>query len=160
MLSPGIRQVTHALLTRPPLTYVSLGFNISPFDLHVLSTPPAFILSQDQTLTIMVSYSRVRIMEYGRSAVLAHADGLFPWSIDGTNPMKQALSLWMDLARTRTDLNLSCQSFLWHYCLFGMSVSRLSSELFSFLEFFRVALLFVCQGTILSESKNLTLNKS
>ena len=27
---------------------------LSPFDLHVLSTPPAFILSQDQTLTIIV----------------------------------------------------------------------------------------------------------
>ena len=50
LLSPGIGQVTHALLTRPPLTYISLGFHISPFDLHVLSTPPAFILSQDQTL--------------------------------------------------------------------------------------------------------------
>ena len=47
-LSPCIGQVTHALLTRPPLT---LGASsLSPFDLHVLSTPPAFILSQDQTL--------------------------------------------------------------------------------------------------------------
>ena len=50
MLSPCTRQVTHALLTRPPLTFESLGFIKSPFDLHVLSTPPAFILSQDQTL--------------------------------------------------------------------------------------------------------------
>ena len=54
MLSPCIRQVTHALLTRPPLSYKSLGFIVTPFDLHVLSTPPAFILSQDQTLTIIV----------------------------------------------------------------------------------------------------------
>ena len=53
-LSPSYGQVTHALLTRPPLRY---PFNqpksqsgISPFDLHVLGTPPAFILSQDQTL--------------------------------------------------------------------------------------------------------------
>ena len=52
MLSPCIRQVTHALLTRPPLTFESLGFIKSPFDLHVLSTPPAFILSQDQTLML------------------------------------------------------------------------------------------------------------
>ena len=36
------------LLTRSPLiTGASTG---SSFDLHVLSTPPAFILSQDQTL--------------------------------------------------------------------------------------------------------------
>ena len=55
MLSPCIRQVTHALLTRPPLTFKSLGFIKSPFDLHVLSTPPAFILSQDQTLMLKSS---------------------------------------------------------------------------------------------------------
>ena len=48
-------QVAHALLTRPPLAYISLGFNISPFDLHVLGTPPAFILSQDQTLMLFRS---------------------------------------------------------------------------------------------------------
>jgi hypothetical protein len=41
-------QVTNALLTRSPLEVIP-KYN-SPFDLHVLSTPPAFILSQDQTL--------------------------------------------------------------------------------------------------------------
>ena len=58
MLSPCIWQVIHALLTRPPLTYTSLGFCISPFDLHVLGTPPAFILSQDQTLMLKWSASQ------------------------------------------------------------------------------------------------------
>ena len=56
MLSPSWRQVTHALLTRPPLSF----FNFIPkesvkkfsLDLHVLGTPPAFVLSQDQTLEI------------------------------------------------------------------------------------------------------------
>ena len=45
------------LLTRPPLTIVyetptwgGILKNKGPFDLHVLGTPPAFILSQDQTL--------------------------------------------------------------------------------------------------------------
>jgi hypothetical protein len=45
---PTSGQVTHVLLTRPPLNR-----GVAPsasFDLHVLSTPPAFILSQDQTL--------------------------------------------------------------------------------------------------------------
>jgi hypothetical protein len=36
----------YALLTRAPLT----GIATNPFDLHVLSLPLAFILSQDQTL--------------------------------------------------------------------------------------------------------------
>ena len=65
MLSPCIRQVTHALLTRPPLTYKSLGFIISPFDLHVLSTPPAFILSQDQTLMLIsLSWSKLTLANF------------------------------------------------------------------------------------------------
>ena len=34
------------LLTRSPLTHPKM----SALDLHVLSTPPAFVLSQDQTL--------------------------------------------------------------------------------------------------------------
>ena len=47
-LSQSQGQVTHVLLTRSPLIpHPKAG---SPLDLHVLSTPPAFILSQDQTL--------------------------------------------------------------------------------------------------------------
>ena len=47
-LSQSQGQITHVLLTRSPLEYpASWAF---PFDLHVLSTPPAFVLSQDQTL--------------------------------------------------------------------------------------------------------------
>ena len=51
-------QVAYALLTRPPLSIYlthpktrSINFSL---DLHVLGTPPAFILSQDQTLNNMV----------------------------------------------------------------------------------------------------------
>lgn len=47
-LFPSIRQVAHVLLTRPPLGSSPKG--ISSLDLHVLGTPPAFVLSQDQTL--------------------------------------------------------------------------------------------------------------
>ena len=57
LLSPSVRQVTHALLTRPPLrqtrkfrSKLPSNQRLSPFDLHVLGTPPAFVLSQDQTL--------------------------------------------------------------------------------------------------------------
>ena len=48
LLSHSLGQVTNALLTRSPLS--NRIATITPFDLHVLSTPPAFILSQDQTL--------------------------------------------------------------------------------------------------------------
>ena len=56
-LSPCMGQVTHALLTRPPLSLPLLHSEEiragASFDLHVLSTPPAFILSQDQTLMLI-----------------------------------------------------------------------------------------------------------
>ena len=55
-LSPSLRQVTHALLTRPPLSYPKASFQTTPFDLHVLGAPPAFVLSQDQTLNLFVLY--------------------------------------------------------------------------------------------------------
>lgn len=51
-LSPSLRQVTHVLLTRPPL--IHFPKEVSSLDLHVLGTPPAFVLSQDQTLNLKV----------------------------------------------------------------------------------------------------------
>ena len=49
-LSPTSRQIAHVLRTRSPLNYICIATNVVPFDLHVLSTPPAFVLSQNQTL--------------------------------------------------------------------------------------------------------------
>ena len=50
VLFPCLGQIAHALLTRPPLEHLGASSSMSPLDLHVLSTPPAFVLSQDQTL--------------------------------------------------------------------------------------------------------------
>ena len=61
LLSPSERQVTHALLTRPPLSLLVFppksSVKLAPFDLHVLGTPPAFVLSQDQTLCYLYHHS-------------------------------------------------------------------------------------------------------
>jgi hypothetical protein len=49
------------LLTRPPLASPR---RVDSFDLHVLGTPPAFVLSQDQTLQsfdLLVEHSRLRV---------------------------------------------------------------------------------------------------
>ena len=46
-LFPSRGHVIYVLLTRAPLYSALLLF---AFDLHVLGTPPAFVLSQDQTL--------------------------------------------------------------------------------------------------------------
>ena len=48
VLSQNLGQVAHVLLTRSPLGHPPEGG--ASLDLHVLSTPPAFVLSQDQTL--------------------------------------------------------------------------------------------------------------
>ena len=59
LLSPTLGQVTHVLLTRSPLSLQIVipkeSNKQAPFDLHVLGAPPAFVLSQDQTLYKMVS---------------------------------------------------------------------------------------------------------
>ena len=49
-LSPTSGQVAHVLRTLAPLTRHRIATTTNPFDLHVLSTPPAFVLSQNQTL--------------------------------------------------------------------------------------------------------------
>ena len=49
-LSPTSRQIPHVLRTLAPLDIACIATNNIPFDLHVLSTPPAFVLSQNQTL--------------------------------------------------------------------------------------------------------------
>ena len=56
LLSPTQGQVAYALLTRAPL-YSPIRKQAFSSDLHVLSTPPAFILSQDQTLQFSPYYS-------------------------------------------------------------------------------------------------------
>ena len=58
LLSPTSGQVAHVLLTRPPLSQVPfrrISKENASFDLHVLGTPPAFVLSQDQTLEFNLS---------------------------------------------------------------------------------------------------------
>ena len=49
-LSPTSWQITHVLRTLAPLQLAYIAAGKLAFDLHVLSTPPAFVLSQNQTL--------------------------------------------------------------------------------------------------------------
>ena len=49
-LSPGHGHVAHALRTLAPVAASRITTTALPLDLHVLSLPLAFILSQDQTL--------------------------------------------------------------------------------------------------------------
>ena len=49
-LSRSPRQIAHVLRTLAPLNPTNIATSEIPFDLHVLSTPPPFVLSQNQTL--------------------------------------------------------------------------------------------------------------
>ena len=49
-LSPSLGQVAYVLRTRSPLSHPRIATLLFSLDLHVLSTPPAFTLSQNQTL--------------------------------------------------------------------------------------------------------------
>ena len=60
-LSPRQGQIAHALLTRPPLEHAQITLPVSPLDLHVLGTPPAFVLSQDQTLMLILSAQKLSL---------------------------------------------------------------------------------------------------
>ena len=51
-------QITHVLRTRAPLYSPLRAFSL---DLHVLGTPPAFVLSQDQTLQLRDSILACRL---------------------------------------------------------------------------------------------------
>ena len=54
-----MRQVAYALRTRPPVATYSIATILLPLDLHVLSLPLAFILSQDQTLHCIILSSLI-----------------------------------------------------------------------------------------------------
>src|SRR5712672_2067849 len=53
-LFPIEGQISHVLRTRAPCA-ISVLLRKRALDLHVLSTPPAFALSQDQTLVLSLS---------------------------------------------------------------------------------------------------------
>ena len=77
-LSPTRREVIHALLTRPPLYSGRSPFSC---DLHVLGTPPAFVLSQDQTLQLNVLvHEGPRVLEqpHPGTTLATHRSGTRP----------------------------------------------------------------------------------
>ena len=90
LLSPTERQVPHALLTRSPLSKTPK--DLTPFDLHVLGTPPAFVLSQDQTLKKLYLKS-FDLKSFFESFALANFTQEFRWllirflNIDLNNPL-------------------------------------------------------------------------
>ena len=57
----GCPRVTHPSATKISKNLPKLLQRLPPFDLHVLSTPPAFILSQDQTLDLNFDLVKINL---------------------------------------------------------------------------------------------------
>jgi hypothetical protein len=57
------------LRTRSPLNTECIATSAVPFDLHVLATPPAFVLSQDQTLRKNEEFEFLPIRELRDSGI-------------------------------------------------------------------------------------------
>ena len=111
LLSPGIGQVTHALLTRPPLSYY-------------------------------ISTRRSQFNNSVRLACVRHAASVHPEP--GSN------SQFIIRSGQNHLLTLSVFLLFLSYarlgCMKAGCSELFSADLICFLEFFRVALLFICQG--------------
>jgi len=63
--------------------WISLCYAQGPFDLHVLGTPPAFVLSQDQTLKMNIDLQAYFVVfkehppQYLK--VLSHSEAFTRW---------------------------------------------------------------------------------
>ena len=75
-LSRWSGQVPYVLLTRSPLSLSKASFQSAPFDLHVLGMPPAFILSQDQTLHLNRLFSSFLTLRFSSLASFLFLSGL------------------------------------------------------------------------------------
>ena len=63
-LSQSERQIIYVLLTRAPLIFFYIATKENSFDLHVLGTPPALVLSQNQTLHKNYYFSIARVIYF------------------------------------------------------------------------------------------------
>ena len=123
-LSHSAGQITHVLLTRSPLEYPPPQWQAFPFDLHVLSTPPAFVLSQDQTLqpqhTMRVlRTNKTKTIKDSVSSVYLLTRATHPHHYQGRgvrHPHNNTSSVWVcvvlgTLLSSHTTKNRYCQRF-------------------------------------------------
>ena len=116
------------LLTRSPLSpYTSTEFT---FDLHVLGTPPAFILSQDQTLRIIPQQtsSNVHLVSTVEPITLAsscHSSVVKVLPVIQTNKNRHPWDAGGDAKFCRWDYHLAGRFY--QTCFSSLVVSELST---------------------------------
>ena len=113
---------------------------VAPFDLHVLSTPPAFILSQDQTLELKISAPQNSRPHFRGST--AASLRLLPAKLLSDLRTKISLAFFVPSMK-----QIPLRDSLLQYCLlFGLYLFDTLWKFFSWI--FRVALLLICQGSL------------
>ena len=129
-LSHSAGQITHVLLTRSPLEYPPPRWWAFPFDLHVLSTPPAFVLSQDQTLqpqhTLRIPHKSVCCAQkQNKNKIINSVSSVYLFNKSNTphhqgrgvrHPHNNTSSVWVcvvlgTLLSSHTTKNRYCQRF-------------------------------------------------
>ena len=109
-LSPSIGHVIHVLLTRAPLNQTSIATYLIPCDLHVLNTPPAFVLSQNQTL---------------RKNDLICCSVITDRQISNRDCRPLEFPLWAGSTRLKKSAQRTIQSFFSHPAYFGFAEPNL-----------------------------------
>src|SRR5712691_3719279 len=105
------QQVRHPRVTQPSATVPRR----TPFDLHVLGTPPAFTLSQDQTLhhectssLSLFETSLLRVLPQKESSACFITNSCFAHRL---------VAVGVHLRRSCSHLALLFLLFLWHVCI-------------------------------------------
>ena len=99
---------SYVFLTRPPLCSFPPKLQTAPLDLHVLGTPPAFTLSQDQTLQAI-------LFRFNPSFVSSFSGGCYSYFNDRALPSVYIFTTSYSL----------CQSFSFPQFLLAPSRARL-----------------------------------
>ena len=125
-LSQTQRQVTHVLLTRPPLGGKSKSGFVqarirqwaTSFDLHVLGMPPAFILSQDQTLKNIFYFFMFVIPSYSNNldVLLSFQRSFFPLLYKGF--LRSFLSSAIKIYHIQMTMSTTFFIFFNFFCFF------------------------------------------
>ena len=133
MLSPSWRQVTHALLTRPPLSSSKItpkgSIRRFSLDLHVLGTPPAFVLSQDQTLE--KNFSENWLAQFWILTFFVKFAKTF-WNWQGLKPCAIVVILYIIVLNITAFLTVYFSNIMPHLCAtFSVPLSRESLSILS-----------------------------
>jgi len=109
-LFPTEGHVIHVLLTRAPLNHSSITTKMIPCDLHVLNTPPAFVLSQNQTLRKKFGW---RIFRSHKTSRISYSK----LTLSGSMPGGRRPDVLRDISRSaqfNLFLHLSYFDAVWH----------------------------------------------